>query len=148
MIHAHIPFLPPSINHAYFTRGRMRVLTKEGKSFKTNVQTHLARNHQDFLSFFDRNVPYCVIIRVSFPEEALFFKGWPEKASNRYKALDATNRIKLVEDAICAACKHDDRQHWHVAILKTTADGEGGTDIWAFNLEEEDSPLEYFGICR
>lgn len=148
MIYAHIPFLPPSTNHAYFQRGRKRVLTKEGKAFKTNVQTHLARHHQGFLSFFNADTPYCVVIRVQFPRDELYFKGWPEKANNRYKALDATNRVKLVEDAICSACKHDDRQHWQVAVLKTaTEEEQGSLDIWGFNLEQEESPLEYFALC-
>ena len=146
MIYAKIPFLPPSVNHVFFQRGRMRILTKEGKKYHVEVQTHLARECQPFLSFFQKNIPYAIIINLNVHAERLLFKGWPEKSDTRYKAFDASNYIKVLEDAVVKACGHDDRQHITVAIRKSTIANteEEYVELWAFNLTEELSPIDEF----
>lgn len=155
-VYAKLPFIPPSVNHAYFTtiqrpKGKkagksvpIRVLTAKGKKFKTEVKTHMARHHQDFMAYVKPNVPYTLIVCFNLGKDELFNSTWPEKTGERYKKYDASNRLKLMEDAICEACGHDDRQHWNVVASKgpKAAEDEPNTEIWLFDLEKESCPVD------
>lgn len=146
MIHARLPFFPPSINHAYFQRGKARVLTAAGKKFKVELKAFLAREHQEFLSFFKKDKPYMLIIRLNMDFDKIMFRGWPNKAAQRYKALDASNYVKVLEDALSEACGYDDRQNVAVASIKVpySAGYESDVELWAISLEDEPDPLYAF----
>jgi Holliday junction resolvase RusA-like endonuclease len=144
MVYAKLPFIPPSVNHAYFHKGKMRILTSKGKKFKAEVKTYLAKNCQEFLAFFEPNVPYSLLLNFNVAKDDLYFKTWPESAKTRYKTWDASNLIKLMEDAICAACAHDDKQHMIVVASKQVKkQGDPpNTEVWAFNIEREACPVD------
>lgn len=142
MIYLSMPGLPLTSNHAYFDlvvgKGKkkrvQRILTDAGKKYKLETRTYLVSNYPSQMTIFKPNVPYGYIIRLSFP--TLLNKGWPDAAKDRYKKLDASNRVKLLEDAMASAFGIDDKH-----FLSTRADkilGEELTEIWVWNMEEED----------
>ena len=140
MIYLSVPSLPPSANKAYFNQrgGRGRVLTKAGKRYKTETSNHLTRTYPTQLQYFKKDFPYLLVIQFVFGDQwALLTKGYPEKASSRYKKLDVGNRLKLFEDALALSTGCDDSQHWQVMVCKTYRAGGNYTHVWAWNMQDE-----------
>lgn len=140
MITLSVPWLPPSTNHAYFTKvtrvGKhmipIQILTDEGKKFKKETASHLARQHQGSMIYLRKDVPYG-IFTVFFFEE-IINKGWPKKAATRYKRMDADNRQKLLQDAVATAAGFDDSQFLITGQKKDK--GPPGCLIYIWNMEE------------
>jgi Holliday junction resolvase RusA-like endonuclease len=137
----HIPFFPPTTNHAFFVKcGRLH-LAKEGKRFKTEVTAHLVQHYMQALRAFRKNVPYAMYLRLFF--ESIENKGWPKKCDTRYKVFDATNRVKLAEDAFKDAFGIDDSQT--MAFLTHKCEGSPERmELFVWDLEKEESPLGHF----
>ena len=139
MLYFKLPFLPPSVNHAYFQKGNRRILTAKGRKFKVEVKTYIARQCPEALDFFNQQDPYTVIFNLVF--ESVYTKG--KTAQSRYKKIDVSNRVKLLEDALTDACGHDDSQHQIVAAAKSTAENEEPhVEVWAFNQLKEECPID------
>ena len=143
MIYLYVDGVPPSVNHLYITtRGGGRALSPEGRKYKEGLRAHLAQMYGKELAKFEPNVPYLVLVRFHMNE--LLTKSWPKNAKNRYKGIDVTNRIKVLEDVIkeVAGVGFDDSQN-HVVISQKieTADAEA-TEYWAWNLEKEATPFD------
>jgi len=138
MIHMRIPGLPPSANHAYFNRaGGGRSLTKEGQKYKNETVSYIARSYPLMIAKVRQNEPYVVYFRLHF--DRLETKDWPKKTKNRYKTLDASNRIKLLEDCVKDACGIDDSQHMIVIVEKRQ--GPPLTEVFLWNTQEEVPPI-------
>jgi len=140
MIRFDIPYFPPSTNKAYFNKYGKQVLSKVGRAFKKMVSAHVASNYPTECATFKKNAPYLVYLRVYIPQ--LENKTWPDKCKTRYKVLDSTNRVKLVEDALKDALGIDDSQH--IAFLVHKIEGPERLEAFFWNLEEEVSPLDQF----
>jgi len=144
MVKFEVPFFPPSTNKAYYTRGGRRHLSEEGRAFKTQVTSHIVRTYPRLLSYFQKDKPYLVYLRLWV--DKLENAGWPEKCSTRYKIFDSTNRVKLSEDAFRDAFGIDDSQH--IAFLVHKVECTPGMaqhmEVVAWNLEVERSPLDAF----
>ncbi len=140
MIHIVLPGIPPSVNHAYFTRGGKRILTKVGRAYIFEVRTSIVRDNPGALSFFKKNKPYVVYFRFYLPQ--LYNKGFSSgQTDTRYKVIDVSNRVKLLEDALMDAAGIDDSQH--VAMLTHKCLGEKEeTHITIWSPEEEATPLD------
>lgn len=150
MMHVRIPFFPPTTNHAYFTRGHVRVLTKVGKKFKAEVKNFLGREHPDFLSYFRPNTEYEVLFLLFFGADSLYNRGWPKDPEmSRHKSIDASNRVKLLEDAVVEAAGYNDAQHFAISVVKTEAllGQEPYVEMWAWN-EEDNGPIARFITTR
>ena len=140
MIHLVLPGLPPSSNHAYFNApGRGRVLTDAGRKYKTGVAVLLQQKYRKELMFLRPNVPYAVVTK--FHVEQVETLGYPKKAKNRYKTLDGSNRLKLLEDVLATASGIDDSQFMQGLWVKVRGMPEQ-TEVWFWNLEEEESPFD------
>lgn len=141
MIHISIPSIPPSANHAYSTiRGtNKRVLSKEGRAYKTITTAFIAQTYPVFMTFFKKDVPYLLVIRFWFDQ--IYNKGWPKTADSRYKRLDVSNRLKLLEDSLKDAGGFDDSQNVGLVLQKYQGEKER-TEIWAWNLESEGTPFD------
>lgn len=142
MIRMELPYLPPSANHAYFNLpGGGRTLTKKGRKFKKEAGIHLIRTYSSELMLFKKNEPYGVAIRFFFPN--VQNKTWPGKATTRYKRIDTSNRVKLVEDVLAEVADTDDSQH--MILLLGKSQGPERTVILAWELSEQiDVPLREF----
>lgn len=117
MIRLHIPSLPPSVNHAYYNLPRGgRVLTKEGKRYKAETAAHLTQTYPSVLARIAPNQPYSIVYILTIP--TLLNNGYPDKAENKYKKLDASNRIKLLEDVLADVMGIDDSTSMNVLAAK------------------------------
>ena len=140
MIKLSLDGLPPSSNHAYFNLPKGgRALTREGKKYINETKTHFVQAFPRQMTFFKPNRPYLVAIRFYFKEveNAGWFKG---KADSRYKKLDVGNRLKLLEDCLKDAAGTDDSQHFRIVLDKQQ--GKERTEIWVWDLEEEETPFD------
>ncbi len=151
MIYLEVPSVPISANHAYKTiKQRVgkktinkRVLTEEGRAYKRETKTFIARHFPSALKFFKPNVSYSVIIEFTFRgRDMLMCRTWPEKTKSRYKKLDVTNRTKLFEDALASATGLDDSQNFNVTVAKTWHRDYEKTRVWVWNRDEEGSPTD------
>ena len=141
MIYLELPWLPPSSNHAYMNTGfGGRTLSKEGQRFKRETTAHFVREYPHVLKGFQKDTPYGIYVRFWF--DTIVNKGWPEKAKERYKRFDASNRLKLLEDALKDAAGIDDSQHLLVLVEKRQ--GKERTEVFAWNLDEEVTPFDAF----
>ena len=110
--------LPPTVNKAYFQKGKRKVLTSAARAFKEDVKRTVSQQLalRPDLAQLD-SVPLVLILEVYF--ESIINKGWLEgKAKSLFKKLDASNRIKLLEDALCGALGIDDKQYMTVMVCK------------------------------
>lgn len=138
MFRLEVPSLPPSSNNAYFNLPNGgRALTKEAKSYLLETKAHLAQNYRTELSQLKPDVPYGLYVIFYFP--ALENSGWPKTAKTRYKRLDATNRIKLLEDALKDVAGIDDSQNQAVFVQKRV--GHERTELFIWRWGEEASPI-------
>lgn len=138
MIHITLKGIPPSVNHAYFTKGARRILSSAGRKFLLETKTDILRRYPQALSFFKKNKPYVVYFRFTMPQ--IYNKGYPEKTDARYKTIDVSNRVKLLEDALKDVAGIDDSQNILVATHKVEGPEEQ-TDIWIWSPEDEETPI-------
>jgi Holliday junction resolvase RusA-like endonuclease len=137
--------VPPSTNNVYFNLPKGgRVLNAAGKKYKTEISTTIVRQHQAEIRDIQLNHPYGILFVVSMN---ILNAGWPEKAKTRYKKLDASNRVKLLEDAIVEALGIDDSQVIISVVVKRHAETEV-TDvvIWDYEMEQVDAALKRVGV--
>ncbi len=134
MIRLEFQNIPPSTNTAYYNRrGGGRGLTDEGASYKAGIMMDAHRFYMSQIATLKKNEPYGMIVRVHADVET---KGWRKTgAGTRYKKFDASNRIKLLEDALCEAAGIDDSQFMGVYIEKK--EGEEKTIIVIWRWQEE-----------
>lgn len=119
----------------------MRILSPAGKKYKKETKTHLIREFPKELQYFVANEPYCLLVVFMFSSpEQLLNKGYPKKTESRYKKLDASNRLKLLEDALAEATGLDDAHNWMVVLHKVTG-AMDSTHIFAWNMENDPGPL-------
>ena len=136
MICLEIPGIPPSANHAYFNHPRGgRVLSKEGKKYKKETSAYIVQTYFHQLGGIKKNHPYGLLLVFHFPniENKGFKTG---TAQTRYKKFDASNRVKLLEDALVTAIDIDDSNFMFVGALKT-AGPEEKTILTLWDMKEE-----------
>jgi hypothetical protein len=149
MIFLHLPFLPPTDNHAYenipvrMVRGKPigggRRLSEDGRLFKTEATNHLARHHTNQLGSFKKNTKY--IVQCVFFFEELENKGYPKRTDTRYKIIDGHNRTKLLFDTIAELTGCDDSTYFDVVVSKREGDEHVEISMW--NAEEEHVTLAF-----
>lgn len=109
--------MPPSVNKAYATtRGGRRILTQAGKDYKRRVATAVAAHCASSPDLVFQETPLSLKICIYTETEN---KGWSKgKAKNRYKRLDASNRVKLLEDAVFSVLGVDDCLVFNLQVQK------------------------------
>lgn len=139
MLHISLRMLPPSMNHAYTNNGfGGRTLAAGGRKFKNEVKVAIARSHTLELAKFEPNKPLVVLARFYF--KTITNKGWPTKAKSRYKRVDATNRVKLLEDCLAEVLGVDDSCNMAFIPDKCVGFPER-TEIFIWSIEEEECPI-------
>lgn len=137
--------MPPTTNHAYENvppvrvRGKVvgggRRLTDKGRSFKREAKVFLSTNYGGELATIRKNTPY--IVHILFHFNDLFCKTYPKNSRSRYKKVDATNRVKLLEDVLADACGIDDSQFMAVVLVKSPTQGDERVTIRIYDLDKE-----------
>ena len=146
MIKLVIAGIPPSSNNAYFNLPHGgRKLTAAGQKFKNETKTFLARRYVRELSTLKANSPHLVLIRFYFESLTNATYGKPKGAENRYKKVDASNRVKLLEDVIKDVTDVDN-SHTMTLIIEKRVLGYGvtaeRTEVFIWNTEQEESPFD------
>jgi hypothetical protein len=119
------PDLPPSVNEMYFTKGKRRILTSKARAYKQRFISEAWEACPDLDRFVrqagDR---WFVLLEIDFYFASLVNKGWltktragKRKAAQRYKRVDASNRVKLLEDAV-SECMGIDDSRFQVNVRK------------------------------
>ena len=133
--------LPPSVNTLYFNNGHGRSLSTEGRAYKARVIGAIvssAQTHQfpddPALKGLKR-----LGLEISLYLEEVENAGWPGKAKSRYKRVDASNRVKVLEDAVSEALGLDDSCFFQVTVRRGRApDGKQYCVVRVFELEDND----------
>ncbi len=149
MIRITVPGLPPSVNNVYTSiivkRGAKRIpirkMTKEGEKYINETKVYIARNFSEEMKFFEKDLPYSIIIELTFLKSDILCAGWPEKAKSRYQTLDVSNRVKVFEDMFVAATGVDDNHNFSVTAAKTWNNHREEVNLWAFCREREQDPI-------
>ena len=142
----HLPFLPPTVNHAYVNKKTGgRFLSKEGRRFKESAAALFRAKYGAALRGLDANAPYGLAVRFGFPY--VENETWPKRAARRYKKWDLSNRVKLLEDALCSACELDDSQFLDVVLEKRVSDSPE-TTIWIWEHAPGQIPSELTTLAR
>ena len=117
-----LPF-PPSVNKAYVTtRSGRRILSAAGKEYKRDVASAVARHcaANPETTFEER--PLSLTIDLHMVTEN---KGWSKgNTKSRYKRVDASNRVKLLEDALFSVLGVDDSLVFDLHVHKHPYDDE------------------------
>lgn len=107
--------LPPSVNDLYtVSRGR-KILKTEGRKYINQTRMLFAEQLLDFTGF-RRDEPLVFVYTFSFP--VVLNKGFPKKAKNKFRKIDVSNRVKVLEDIICSVLDIDDSQVMHMEVVK------------------------------
>jgi len=101
MIKIKIPFKTPSINHLYYHRGNMKILTKEARELKEEI----------------KQIVYKSRVEVEIHENWLTKKG-------EIKKKDIANREKFLIDSVFAALGMDDKFIFEHSMKKVQDDQE------------------------
>lgn len=142
----HLPYLPPTVNHAYVTKKNGgRFLSQEGRRFKESAAALLRAKYGAALRGLDADAPYGLGVRFGF--RAVENETWPKRAKRRYKKFDVSNRIKLLEDALCSACDLDDSQFLDVVLEKRVSE-HPETTIWIWEYAPDQFPSELTRVAR
>jgi hypothetical protein len=139
-----IPFLPPSSNKIYepvWVQGKPRGkrLTQEARKFKIRAMKVIQKEGRGALLNLKEDVPYVLTIAVFF--EKIYNKGWPGKAERRYKKVDTTNRVKLIEDTAADGVGVDDRHNFRIILEKHCDPDNPGLYVILRRVPEEEVGL-------
>lgn len=110
--------MPPSVNSIYFTRGKNRVLTTIGKTYKEDVKAYIIKEILQKPIPDLKNKPLGLSLHFYF--KTIENKSYA-KTDNRFKRIDVSNRIKILEDAISETLGIDDCQFIFVFAKKETS---------------------------
>ena len=139
-----IPFLPPSSNKIYepvWVQGKPRGkrLSQEARKFKIRAMKVIQKEGRGALLNLKEDAPYVLTIAVFF--EKIYNKGWPDKAERRYKKVDATNRVKLIEDTAADGVGVDDRHNFRIVLEKHCDPDNPGLYVILRRVPEEEVGL-------
>src|SRR5210317_796212 len=110
--------MPLSVNKAYVSIGRgRRKLSTEGKIYKRMLVDTLAPHVTISNANIFSGIPLELHITLYF--KSIENKGWPKKTKERYKRVDVSNRVKLLEDALFDSLGLDDKLIFSLRVTKT-----------------------------
>ena len=109
--------MPISTNKAYVTtRSGRRILSSKGKVYKQQVKDIIGQKLALSPNIVPEGPLHLKILLLFLEVEN---KGWSTgKAKNRYKKIDVSNRVKLLEDAICESLGIDDSMFFSLTVRK------------------------------
>lgn len=117
--------MPPSVNKLYYVRNGRKALSSEGRALKEQMRAAIVLSSASSAAASDlENVP--LQLELTFFFEELENRGWSQKKTQtRYKKVDVSNRVKLVEDAVCEALGIDDSVFMSIHLSKQEGASRG-----------------------
>ena len=118
-LHVWVPLLPPTSNNIYIRHpaGKGRVLSDKARKFKMRAMAAVQKEGRLALLQLQQNVPYRLHLAIFFEQ----VENKDSKAGNRYKKMDLSNRMKLIEDTLSKAVGLDDC-HNFVTVMEKHCD--------------------------
>jgi Holliday junction resolvase RusA-like endonuclease len=107
--------MPPSVNRLYTVARGRKILSQEGRAYIARTKLALAEQLCDYRGF-GRDEP--LLMTYDFFFESIYNKGFPEKAKTKYKKIDVSNRLKVLEDVVCELLAIDDSQVIQLKVHK------------------------------
>jgi len=107
-----IPFKTPSVNHLYFNFRNIRILTKEARTLKKEIE-EIVKNEKILFNNFDNQFK----VKIEIYEDWFFKNG-------EVKRTDIANREKFLVDAIFDALGIDDKYIFENTMIKIQSDTE------------------------
>lgn len=108
---------PPSTNQAYFNGPRGRVLSAEGRRYQATTKDVISSQYGFQLWSIRKDVAY----RIDY----IFYTSvYTKKGASKFRRIDVTNRVKLLEDALTEVAGIDDSQCTTVVLRKVHSETE------------------------
>ncbi len=108
MITIRVPCLPPSVNNAFVTVGKRRVLSKDAATFKELVKWTMLAGRET------KPRPIDGLLEVSL---TFYSQKWMTKAGTP-RRIDLDNKAKLFLDAAFEVLHLDDSRIWQLKLRK------------------------------
>tara|TARA_B100000242_G_scaffold204992_1_gene148684 strand:- start:1353 stop:1850 length:498 start_codon:yes stop_codon:yes gene_type:complete len=132
--------LPVSVNELYFKKGKRHVLTPAGRRYKTRFLGNSGNCPIELLMKWRAEPSDRFVLRIwlRMKRDRLINDrfGIDRRIKYQYKTVDASNMIKLVEDAISELTGINDRSNWIVLVQKMETENEG-VDAMLYQAENE-----------
>jgi len=121
--------MPPTSNKIYRNiPGKGRALTKEAYAWRTRAVNTISKSGDLVLNKFSLSEQYGLYLVFKFSD--IQNKGWEKgKSSSKWKRIDLSNRIKLLEDAIKYATGIDDSSTFVLFCAKTKTVREPSVNV-------------------
>jgi len=119
-----IPFKTPTINHLYWHRGNMKIMTKEAKEVKEHITKLVDLIHNDLPT--EKKLKVTVEVR----------ENWLTK-KGEVKRKDVANREKFIIDCVFDALGIDDKFIYELILRKVQSE-----DVESAIIKIEEHPYE------
>jgi len=134
-----IPHLPPSSNQIYIRHptGKGRILSDKARAFKIKAMRTIQQEGRVAFLHFQHNVTYELSL-------AVFFEQVEVKTStkgDRFKKIDLSNQIKLIEDTVAEAVGIDDSHNFRLRLEKHCDPEHPGLYVTFREIPEEEVGL-------
>lgn len=107
--------LPPSSNKIYVNiPGKGRFLSPQATAFKVYAMRIIQQQGRVSFLGLKENVPYELRLAVFF-DQVEYLKS---SKGSRYKRIDLSNQVKLIEDTVAAATGIDDAHNFRLVLEK------------------------------
>jgi Holliday junction resolvase RusA-like endonuclease len=138
MLHVWLPFLPPSSNNIYIRhpQGKGRILSHEARTFKIRAMREMQDSGIAFVKT-EQNVPYRLHLAVFFPQVEVV----KSSVGARYKKIDLSNMVKLVEDTVAEATGLDDCHNFQLFLEKHCDEKHPGMYVGLKRIHEHNVGL-------
>lgn len=122
------PILPPSINGAYKVNRKTGAFYSDTtvKAYKDAFQIYARTHWIKEINEFNPELKYKLYLNFHFKEEELINLdyGINKRRKKKYKKVDTSNRLKIIEDCISKAFGFDDCQIFAHHLEKTPSTQE------------------------
>lgn len=113
MITITIPFKTPTINHLFWHRGNIKILTKEAREIRDKIATLVRQQKPRCFKFNDEKLE----VEVEIYEKWHTLKGTVAKK-------DISNREKFLIDSVFKSLEIDDKFIWKHTMKKIESESE------------------------
>ena len=145
MIRFDLKELPVSVNKLYFNKFGRRVLSKEGRAFKTRFITSGGGSSKVSLMTFDadKTKRYALFMEFFIQTKKVVNAnyGKDKRTKNQFKRLDTSNLIKIVEDSISELTGIPDQNNFVVLAKKICVESEEDEKMSAFYGTTDDPEI-------
>jgi Holliday junction resolvase RusA-like endonuclease len=104
-----LPFKTPTINHLYYHRGNMKILTREARELREKIKEIIGKQSINIEEDTELQVKVCI------------YENWYNQ-DGTIKQKDILNREKFLIDSVFKALEIDDKHIFKSTFLKINSD--------------------------